>query len=326
MKKKLFFLVLFFKLMRWNLAWFIRTCQNWGQIYPNHVVLFVQRYYSTIASQKSVLRSFRHFVAKYYPEISQEWTALCKLPRYEHKKQKYIDKQRLLLKAESPPTCDVEFYLRTMCELLSSGTAACVAAGLLMATGRRTIEIAQCGSLRETRKVHSIHSAFWLQFSGPAKKRKNVNKGPTNGANKNRYPSQQKEQPLRWDIPVLARADQVLACFQFLRSLPEGKKGVKTKFWQTDVKAVLRERFKQRFPELVPKTCRAVYARISYLVFNPVKAVNLWTMHILGHVKPETSMNYLNIHVCNVRNPCETYNLDLPEVRLGQAPNVCLDP
>lgn len=283
---------------------------NWGTLYPSDVVRFVKRYYSTTSSRKNVLRSFRNFATEFYPEMSAEWLDLCRLPAHEHRRQKRADKARVLMKADNPLICDVENYLRIMCELLADKSqAACLAAGLLMATGRRTIEIAECGGLKMARMVAPVHARFWLHFSGPAKKRTKLAPGEI--------------QPIHWDIPVLVNAEQLLHCFNLLRASPEGKKGVKSRFWQRDVKEVLKAKFATSIPEMLPKTCRAIYAKVSYYIFNPVVAVNLWTMRSLGHVKIGTSLNYLSVHVHNVRNPCETQGMILPFIRLGQQPHEC---
>jgi hypothetical protein len=299
---------------------------NWGKIYPGEVVSFVQHYYSTIPSQKNVLRSFRNFALTYYPEISTDWIELCKLPAKEHRKQTRLDALKVLYKSENQTSCDVEFYLRVMCELLGSSQSgpAELAAGLLMATGRRTVELAQCGVFNVAKARHVEHQNFWLHFSGPAKKHKPKKPKPGQKSQNKRLKTYGPESPLHWDIPVLVASEQILACFSHLKKLPEGQKTVKSKFWQVEVKNVLRQRLSPQTLDFLPKTCRAVYARVTHFVFNPPDAsVNLWAMRALGHARVETSMNYLSVHVYNVRNPCETFNMRLAEIRLGQTPNIC---
>jgi hypothetical protein len=294
--------------MRWNEKWYIRACLHWHELEPYEIVEFVQTYHKTIAGQKNALLRFRKFAEKYYADVvSAEWLQYCKLPRSQLEIQRTLDTRQVVLKAQSPVNCDVQYYLQVMCEFLANDSdVVSLAAGLLMATGRRTIELAECGQLSMTRQRHMIHPTYWVKFRGPAKKQ-----------------DQDKAKKIAWDIPVLANSDQIISKFHKLRALGDGM-SVKSAIWQSSLKALFRSKFGKVFPELLPKTCRAVYAVVSMQMFNPFMAVNFWTKEILGHTSVQTSMNYLSVHLSNVRLPCETFGIDLPGFRLHESSPACV--
>jgi hypothetical protein len=307
--------------------WHLHACLSWNQLDPYDIVDFVRTVYSTTSSQSNSLRAFRRFATRYYPEIPQSWVRAIRLTRKEFTRQNRKTAARVAQKAETPLNCNVQRYLACMCEFLAAEQQdpAKLAAGLLMATGRRTIEIASCGSFRRPTKVHSdTQPHFWVRFSGPAK-RKNAAQA--------RQPYQtslhaQKTvaapsstsyvlPPSAWDIPVLARGDQVLASFQRFRELA-GEKSIASRFWQNQVKNVL----KAKFPDFIPKNCRAIYSVLTHNLFNPFMALNFWTKMILGHTSVRISHAYLNVRLTQLLPPDEPGAIILPEFRQ----NICLDP
>lgn len=270
-------------------AWQTRACLAWDTLYPSDIVAFVESVYSTTSSQSCALRSFRAFARRYYPEIPDSWVGRAKLPRFKIYLQRKKDAQRVQEKADNPLTCNVQAYLAFMCELLAKDDVVALGLGLLMATGRRTKEIATCGKLRPTRKAHVENRSYWLRFSGPAKKRK------------------AESAKLAWDIPLLAHGEQVFAAFTRFRELAAGT-NVKSKLWQQDIKALLHD----RFPDFALKTCRAIYTRLSFELFNPFVAINTWTMRILGHTSIRIGLAYLNVRLANCRTPEDTHGILLP--------------
>lgn len=284
-----------------RLDWHVRTCEAWDEIPPEHVASFVREYYSTTNSQSEAIRSFREFARRFYPEIPEGWVKRCKLQRQEFHVQVSKSRQRVAENAVAPLMCDVRKHLQVMCFMLAQeDDAASLALGLLMATGRRTAEIASESRLTATRKAHEPRG-FWLRFVGPVK-------GKAKGVELKRA----------WDIPVLVSAEQLLAKFQRFRTLVCGDQScnnVKSGLWQREVKRLLHEHCG---PEMLPKSCRAVYATLSHEMFNPIMAINMWVMQILGHTDIRTSHSYLNVHLFQVARPLETYGIELAPLALGE--------
>ena len=268
-------------------VFFVNICTNWGTLTPYDVVDFVTDTYSTTSSRSCALRALRAFATKYYPEIPADWINLLRLPKKDYYKSNKAYQRKLFQAVDNPINCNAQVYLQTMCDFLAADSLEKIGAGILMATGRRTVEVAQCGKFSLTRIVHDTKPAFWLKFGGAAKKR-----DPTSPP---------------FDIPVLIQADQLLAVIERFRAATTAL-GVKTSLWQT---RVMRE-IKAVFPEFTMKTCRAVYVPLSWELFRPFVVPRAWTMQVLGHTNLRVGFAYETVHLLNIRKPVDPHDWVLP--------------
>jgi len=122
--------------------WFITICLNWSSLSPEEVTEQVRSRYETTASRSSAIKSLRIFARMYYPKIPVKWLKNIKLTRIEYRISNRAYMKDIQRRADDPIIVKLDIFFDRLQVWILSDELPKLGLALLMATGRRSIEIA----------------------------------------------------------------------------------------------------------------------------------------------------------------------------------------
>ena len=234
----------------------------------------------TISYKGKWEREHTHIAVKYFTLKKSEVATYIKSE--ESRKNDYLVGNRLII-------CDAQKMIDVAESLLDSESAYNICAGLLLLTGRRTVEIWLTGNFEVIKKDHVL-------FSGQAK---NANA---------------KEPRDNYEIPVLADANKIANALTRLReiknlrgkterevnSLTSNRLGkVVKKHFSGFIKKPINQSLEnlQDFGFIESKNLRPCYVHIAHQKFMPLSDLHKFAQEFLGHTKKDTVSNLSLIHI-----------------------------
>ena len=244
------------------------------------IIDFVTTKYANISSRATTLSNIKKTILTKYPDASKAIKHMV-LPGGDYKKlTTKLDKS---LQSKVKNCLDIkegDEFVNNILQGLISTKPADLFTALCLATGRRTTEVLQTGSIKPLK-----NNPYQAQFTGQLKKKDN--------------------EPTTYTIPLLAPYRLVIKSWDRLRDIiTEHPQYTHTATLNRYVKRVVGR------DDITPHTLRSIYAVACYIKYAPEKqTINSYISEILGHEGMNSSVHYNCVNIEGLSN--EPWKLSL---------------